>query len=72
MATKPWLGALVAPTNAPAIDNSPPAISLKLEYVNGYRCEDSRQNVYFSAVADTIVFMSAAVGVVQQLSKNTQ
>lgn len=42
MAVKPWIGALVAPSNPPPIDLSEPPRTLELEYVNGYRSEDSR------------------------------
>jgi hypothetical protein len=45
MAIKPWLGAIVAPTAAPAGNNSAPDADLSLEWVYGYRCFDARNNV---------------------------
>jgi len=48
MAVKPWIGALVAPSDAPEVNFDAPDQNLQLEYVNGYRCEDSRQNVFFT------------------------
>jgi len=48
MAVKPWIGAVKEPSNHPPANPSPPDCSFTLEYVYGYRCEDSRQNVYFN------------------------
>lgn len=48
MAVKPWIGAVVEPKNHPAIDKSPPDATYELEYVYGYRCSDSRQNVFYN------------------------
>lgn len=42
LAVKPWLGAIVPPSNAPQVNPSPPAINLTLDYVYGYRCFDTR------------------------------
>lgn len=72
MAVKPWIGALKEPSNAPKIDLSAPPKRLELEYVNGYRCEDSRQNLFWTNQDGVCVFMSAAVGVVHNVVKNTQ
>ncbi len=52
-------------------DPSPPDVSYSLEYVYGYRCEDSRQNVYFNANGQA-VYMTAALGVILDQSSNTQ
>lgn len=70
MAVKPWIGALVAPTNAPAFQNDVPQENLTLEYVNGYRCEDSRQNVFWTNDPSKIVYMTAAIGVVLNVNTN--
>mmetsp|Transcript_5014 Transcript_5014/g.7563 ORF Transcript_5014/g.7563 Transcript_5014/m.7563 type:complete len:745 (+) Transcript_5014:32-2266(+) len=72
MATKPWIGAIKPPTNPPEIKNSPPAVSLELEYVYGYRCFDSRQNVFYTSDPNKIVYMTAALGVVLDKKNNTQ
>jgi len=71
MACKPWIGALVAPNNKPKIDNSIPDAELELEYVYGYRCQDSRQNCYYTQ-ANEVVYMSAALGIVLKPEENTQ
>ena len=46
MAVKPWLGAIAEPTSHPEPNASAPDEDFELEYVYGYRCEDSRQNWY--------------------------
>jgi hypothetical protein len=57
------------------IDNppnpSPPDVSYTLDYVYGYRCEDSRQNVFFNS-ASQAVYMTAALGVILDPATNTQ
>ena len=49
MAVKPWIGAIKEPLNHPPPNPSPPDVNFTLDYVYGYRCEDTRQNVYFNA-----------------------
>lgn len=46
-------------------------VQFALEYVYGYRCEDSRMNAYFNASGDA-VYMTAALGVVLNTKTNTQ
>jgi len=72
MAVKPWIGAIKPPTSPPPFKNAPPAINLELEYVYGYRCFDSRQNLFYTANANEVVYMTAAIGVVLNKSSNTQ
>lgn len=72
MAVKPWIGALVAPSEEPEVVMEKPEQNLELEYVLGYRCEDSRQNVYFQANSDKLVYMTAALGIVLDVPSNTQ
>ena len=48
MAVKPWIGAVKEPDNHPPVDPSPPDCTYTLEYAYGYRCQDSRQNVYYN------------------------
>ena len=45
MAVKPWLGAVVAPTNPPVIPRGMPKVKLHLDWVYGYRGFDARNNV---------------------------
>ena len=63
MAVKPWIGAIKEPLNHPPPNSSPPDVNFTLDYVYGYRCEDSRQNVYFNADGEA-VYMTAALGVI--------
>jgi WD40 repeat protein len=72
MATKPWLGAIVPPTNLPHIDKSAPADNLSIDYVYGYRAIDSRNNVFYTAKSNEIVYMTAALGIVLNTDTNTQ
>lgn len=71
MAVKPWIGALVAPTNSTISSNSEPEFvrdapdhSLKLEFINGFKVEDSRQNMFWGKNKNEIVYCAAAIGVV--------
>lgn len=70
MAVKPWKGAIKAPTNPPEIDSSAPNKDLELEYCNGYRCEDSRSNLFWTSNPGETVYMSAAIGVVHEIESN--
>jgi WD40 repeat protein len=58
-----------------AVDNPPnpsaPDVKYELEYVYGYRCADTRQNVYFNANGEA-VYMTAALGVILNFQNNTQ
>ena len=42
LAVKPWKGQIAEPDNHPPVDPSKPDTQYALEYVYGYRCEDSR------------------------------
>lgn len=48
MAVKPWIGAIVEPTNPPPVNNAEPDVDYCLDWVFGYRCEDSRQNLFLN------------------------
>lgn len=63
MAVKPWIGSIVDPTNPPPVDNSEPDVKYSLSHVFGYRCEDSRQNLFFNPDGHA-VYMTAALGVI--------
>ena len=71
MAVKPWIGAIAEPTNHPPVNKSIPDITYKLEYVYGYRTQDSRQNLYYNPDGN-IVFMSACLGIILDKANNTQ
>jgi WD40 repeat protein len=72
MAVKPWIGAVKPPTNPPVLKNAAPSVELSLEYVYGYRCFDSRQNLYYTANPNEVVYMTAAIGVVLNKTANSQ
>ena len=47
-ATLPWLGQIRAPTSylkPPVKQNTAPQVELQLEWVHGYRCRDTRNNI---------------------------
>lgn len=71
MAVKPWIGAVKEPDNAPEVNKDAPDESYCLEYVYGYRCEDSRQNVYYNPDGK-VVYMTACLGVILDQETNTQ
>lgn len=71
MAVKPWIGAVMEPDNHPEVNKSKPDETYTLEYVYGYRCQDSRQNVYYNADGN-IVYITASLGVILDKASNTQ
>lgn len=71
MAVKPWIGAVIEPTEHPDENPDPPDEEYKLEYVFGYRAEDSRNNVFYNADGN-IVYMTACLGVILNKEDNTQ
>ena len=71
LAVKPWVGQIAPPDNDTGFENGTPDIDLELEYIYGYRCFDTRQNV-FLRTASEIVYMAAAVGIVLDTQANTQ
>jgi hypothetical protein len=40
--------------------------------VNGYRCEDTRQNLFWTNTPEKIVYFSAAIGIVHDIPSNVQ
>ncbi|KAG1711816.1 hypothetical protein DVH05_009058 [Phytophthora capsici] len=63
MAVKPWIGAIVAPTNAATPNSREPDLTVELEWVYGYQAEVSQQNLMYNA-QDEIVYHTAAVGII--------
>jgi microtubule-associated protein-like 6 len=47
-AVKPWLGAIKAPKNPPKNNPSVPDQKFKVDWVYGYRNEDTRMNCHFN------------------------
>ena len=68
----PFLGALVEPTNHPPINPAEPTEQYNLEYVYGYRTYDCRQNLYFAAGGNRIIYCVAALGISMDINTNTQ
>lgn len=58
-----WLEGIVEPTNPPSQQVVPPSLTLKLEYVHGYHCQDMRNNLRYTST-DAIAFPCATIGVV--------
>ena len=67
MAVKPWAGTVrkSVPSNYKKSkdDGEAPDSKLKLEYVHGYRCHDTRNNIRYTP-SGKIVYHTAAVGIV--------
>lgn len=67
VANKPWLGVVqnsqpsgYKPSNR---DRAAPDATLSLDYIYGYRCHDTRNNLRYSAEGK-IVYHAAGVGIV--------
>ena len=71
MAVKPWIGAVKEPADHPPINKSKPNEAYEIDYVYGYRCQDSRQNVYYNPDGN-IVYFTACMGVILDKQNNTQ
>jgi microtubule-associated protein-like 6 len=76
MAVKPFLGEV---KNSQPSDfffekgmDEAPEENLKLYYANGYRCFDAKNTAKFSNDPDSIVFVTAALGVNMNVVSNTQ
>jgi hypothetical protein len=39
MAVKPWKGAIKAPSNPPAVNESQPEVTYEIEFVHGYKSD---------------------------------
>ena len=47
-------------------------MNFELEYCYGYRCFDTRQNIFYTSNNNQIVYMAAAIGIVLNTQSNTQ
>ena len=74
-ALKPWLTAVVntVPSNykPSKLDGTTPDASLDLEFVHGYRCHDTRNNLRYTANGE-FVYHTAAVGIVYNKEEHKQ
>ena len=66
-----WLESTVEPNNPPLQRTAAPDVSLRLDYVYGYRCQDMRNNIRYSE-KDSIVYPAAAIGVVMDRMSKAQ
>lgn len=64
-AVPPWRGAIYPPTDAPAMDATPPPESLRLSWVYGFRGYDTRRTALWSSADDGFVVYTAAALVVR-------
>jgi hypothetical protein len=71
LAVKPFVGQFEAPDSPPDYADAEPGINLTLEYIYGYRCFDTRQNIFWRNNTE-IVYMAAAVGIVLDTEQNKQ
>jgi len=71
MAVKPWIGAVVEPDQHNDPNPNPPDVMYTQEYIYGYRCADSRQNLFYNPNGEA-VYMTAAMGVILDKKTNTQ
>jgi len=74
MASKPWVGALKAPTGflkPPLNQSQAPKAQLNLEYIHGYRSRDCKNNIAYLADG-RIAYHAAAAGIVLDKTNNTQ
>lgn len=71
MAVKPWVGSVVTPARPPKIDLLPPSQGLKLEWVHGYRAQDTRGNLAYTRDG-FIVYTTAAMGVVLKKERESR
>ena len=72
LSVRPWkAAAAVEPSDHPPVDDTVPDVSYVLEHVYGYRCQDSKQNVYYNP-AGNLCYMTACLGVILDKAENTQ
>lgn len=53
-------------------DTSAPKAQLDLEYVYGYRCHDTRNNLFYSHDGTKLLYHAAALGIIYDKATNTQ
>ena len=71
MAVRPWIGQIAEPDTHGEVNLEQPANTMHLVRVYGYRCEDSRQNVYFNSDGG-VTYMTAALGMMMNADGSNQ
>ena len=66
-----WLESSVEPNNPPPQHIAAPDVTMKLEYVHGYRCQDMRNNIRYTD-KEQIVYVCSTVGVVMDRTTKAQ
>jgi WD40 repeat protein len=69
---KPWSGVLKVPDDYSSEMRQGVCSSLECEYVYGYQCLESRNNLFYTSEPFTVVFPAGIFGVVYNYSKNSQ
>jgi hypothetical protein len=71
MAVLPYLGAIKEPKSHNPINKKKPDVTFEMNYVHGYRSEETRQNCFFNLNFDAC-YMTAALGIILDTKENTQ
>jgi microtubule-associated protein-like 6 len=71
MAIRPWIGAIVSPTNVPIPNAKEPDLKLQLEWIYGYQSEFSKENLRYNAKGE-IIYHTAAVGIIYEKKYHLQ
>jgi hypothetical protein len=71
MAICPWKGAIKEPNPLPVINPSKPDFSYTIDFVYGYRTDDTRMNCFYNNKKKP-VYMTAALGIILDPKTRTQ
>jgi WD40 repeat protein len=71
MAVRPYEGAIMEPDEHNEESSNAPNVTYDLEYVYGFRCEDSRMNCFYNTKGQA-TYMTAALGVILDQGSNKQ
>jgi hypothetical protein len=71
MAVRPYEGAIMEPDEHNEESSNAPNVTYDLEYVYGFRCEDSRMNCFYNTKGHA-TYMTAALGVILDQGSNKQ
>ncbi len=69
--SRPWAGAISAPSAAPRPDNRRPLERIEVEWVYGFRAQNSRNNVRYNLRGE-VIFHAAGLGVVYDKARDVQ
>lgn len=70
-AVKPWLGSIKEPKNHPKVNPDAPKEKYSIDWVYGYRNEDTRMNLHFNCNGQA-VYPAAAIGIIYDYKQHTQ